>query len=98
MDKFKISESLSEENRGQYEIVIDGSPKAYMKFTRLERVLILHHTEVLPFLRGKGAARQLLEHAVEDARSNNLTINAICPFSRKVLEQNEAYRDVYPND
>ncbi|NVK26634.1 MAG: N-acetyltransferase [Flavobacteriia bacterium] len=98
MDRFKITESLSEADRGQFEIVMDGTVKAYMKFSRLERVLILHHTEVLPFLRGKGAARQLLAHAVEDARKNGLTITAICPYSRKVLEQSEEYRDVYPND
>ncbi len=95
MSDFTITENLEDDRHGRYEIVIDGIAQAYMRFSRLERILILHHTEVKPSLRGKGAAKQLLNYAVEDARSRSLKINALCPFSRKTLESSSEYNDVY---
>lgn len=90
-----VTERLEDHQHGFYEVVVDGQALAYMKFSQLERVLILHHTEVKPALRGQGVAMKLLNHAVQDARARGVTINALCPFSRKVLESDSAYSDVF---
>lgn len=98
MSKYAVTENLEDPKHGNYEVVVDGEAKAYMKFSRLEKVLILHHTEVKPALRGKGIAMKLLTYAVEDARNRGLKINALCPFSRKTLESDSKYSDVYDQD
>lgn len=98
MSEYTVTENLEDSKHGNYEVVVDGEAKAYMKFSRLEKVLILHHTEVKTALRGKGIAMKLLTYAVEDARTRGLKINALCPFSRKTLESDPKYSDVYNQD
>lgn len=95
---FEVIEHLTEPNRGEYRIMQGDQVGAYMKFSRLERLIILHHTEVRPLLRGKGAARTLLNYAANDARKRQLRIMAVCPFSRKTMEGNPEYADVYVSD
>ncbi|KAB2817783.1 N-acetyltransferase [Phaeocystidibacter marisrubri] len=90
----QITEHLTEDNRGEYQILSGNDVQAYMKFSRLEKIIILHHTEVKPFLRGKGAGKALLNYAVKDARTRNLKIVPLCPYSRKTMEGDPKYADI----
>lgn len=90
-----ITEFNTEENRGEFRIENAGHTQAHMKFSRLEKILIIHHTEVKPFLRGKGAGKSLLNHAIADARERKLRIVPLCPYSRKILENDPSYADVF---
>lgn len=96
-ESHKITEHLTEENRGEYQILNGTDVQAYMKFSRLEKIIILHHTEVKPFLRGKGAGRALLDYAVNDARSRHLKIVPLCPYSRRTMEADSKYADILQN-
>lgn len=95
MSEFNVVEKMDDDSRVYYQIVGSSGVIAYMKFSRLAKTLILHHTEVKPLLRGKGAAGELLKYSVKDAHRHGLKITALCPYSRKKLEGDPQYKDVY---
>ncbi len=59
-----------------------------------EHLFIIDHTEVSDKLAGKGVGKQLVEAAVEFARTNQHKILPLCPFAKKVLEKDTKYADV----
>ena len=56
--------------------------------------IVVEHTEVDEKLRGQGIGEQLVKAVVEYARSNNLKIKPVCPYTRKVIDENAGYQDV----
>lgn len=56
--------------------------------------IIIDHTVVEDELKGQGAGKQLVEKAVDFARSNSVRILPLCPFAKSVLLKEKAYRDV----
>ncbi|MEP7165625.1 MAG: GNAT family N-acetyltransferase [Ferruginibacter sp.] len=57
--------------------------------------MIIHHTEVDEALKGKNIGNQLLNRAVEFARTNNLKIIPLCPFASAVFKKRyEEFKDV----
>lgn len=56
-----------------------------------EHLFIIDHTEVSDKLAGKGVGKQLVEAAVEFARTNQHKILPLCPFAKKVLERDPKY-------
>ena len=58
-------------------------------------LMIIEHTEVSDELRGKNAGYQLVQTAVEYARSNHLKILPLCPFAKSVFDKKrEEFGDV----
>lgn len=70
----------------RYEARADGKVVGYASHRRDEpgRLIILH-VEVDPASEGHGIGTQLVEHALEDARSRNLTVVPQCPFAAAVM-------------
>lgn len=56
--------------------------------------MVIEHTEVSEELRGRKVGVQLVETAVEFARSHNLKIHPMCTYASSVLKRNEEYADV----
>jgi predicted GNAT family acetyltransferase len=56
--------------------------------------IIIDHTEVDPNFRGEGLGEDLVAAGVKHARENNLKIIATCPFAKKVIDDNPAFRDI----
>lgn len=56
--------------------------------------MIIEHTEVNDELRGKNVGYQLVNHAVEYARTNHLKIIPLCPFTNAVFKKKPEYADV----
>lgn len=56
--------------------------------------IIIEHTEVSEKLKGQGAGKRLVDHAVNYARQNHLKIVPLCPFAKSVFEKIDAYKDV----
>ena len=48
-------------------------------------LMIVDHTEVSDILRGKNIGYQLVSHAVEYARNNQIKIIPLCPFTKAVF-------------
>jgi len=57
--------------------------------------MIIDHTEVDEKLKGQHVGNQLLDQAVEYARTNHLKIFPLCPFARAVFKKrHEEFKDV----
>lgn len=56
--------------------------------------ITIDHTEVDEKLRGQGVGEDLVKAAVDFARESGLKIKLICPYARKVFENNPDYGDV----
>jgi uncharacterized protein len=56
--------------------------------------MIIEHTEVDDSLSGKGVGMQLLETAVDYARTHNIKIIPLCPFAKSVFDKRPEIRDV----
>lgn len=59
-----------------------------------ETKIIIDHTEVSKELRGQSVGKTLVEHAVNYARKNGLTVIPLCPFAKSVIERDESLHDV----
>lgn len=63
----------------QYETSVDGfTPK--IEYLRSKEKIFLTHTEVPKELEGKGIGTELVKHALEDIKTQNLTLVPLCPF------------------
>ncbi len=56
--------------------------------------MIIDHTEVSDELRGQKVGYQLVDTAVEYARTNNIKIIPLCPFANAVFKKKKEYSDV----
>lgn len=57
--------------------------------------IIADHTGVPDALRGTGVGKRLVEHLVEDARANGLTVVALCPFVAAQARRHPEWADVF---
>ncbi|MFN2430469.1 MAG: GNAT family N-acetyltransferase [Cryomorphaceae bacterium] len=55
---------------------------------------IIDHTGVDENFSGKGFGKKLVMEAVAYARKNELKILPLCPFAKKVFDEDESIRDV----
>jgi uncharacterized protein len=80
---------------GQFYIEIDLQIQAKMSYIwRGNDRIIIDHTEVSEFLRGKNAGKQMVTKAVEFARKKNIKIVPLCPFAKRVLTKSPDFSDV----
>ena len=56
--------------------------------------ITIDHTYVSESLRGQKIGLQLIDKVVEYARTENKKIAALCPYAKKVMTQNEKYKDI----
>jgi uncharacterized protein len=74
---------------GRFEIEV-GSHVAFLRYERRGNSLALVHTEVPEALRGRRIGDKLAKAGIEAARSEGLTLVAICPFVRAYLRKHPA--------
>jgi predicted GNAT family acetyltransferase len=79
------------DNRGadRFEIEVEGHV-AFLRYERRGNSLALVHTEVPEALRGRRIGDMLAKAGIEAARSEGLTLVAICPFVRAYLRRHPA--------
>lgn len=65
----------------------EAAPDAEITFQSSGNAIVIDHTYTDPKLRGQGVAKQLVEHAVDYARENNLKIVPLCSYARVVMER-----------
>jgi predicted GNAT family acetyltransferase len=88
--------SLSEtESKGRYAYSADGGPQAELTFSKLgDGVIIIDHTGVPDFYRGKGIGAKLVERAVADARASGKKIVPLCPFAAAQFRRHAEWADM----
>ena len=57
--------------------------------------MTLVHTETPPAARGRGLASQLVQGALDNARSRGLKVVPVCWFVRDYLVKHPEYRDLW---
>mgnify|MGYP001336797805 CR=1 FL=1 len=73
----KVSDA---KDRSRYEIEVEGELAGLADYRLNEEVITFTHTEIDPAFGGRGLGGKLIEFAVNDARSRNLTIVPRCSF------------------
>ena len=83
------------EGARRYELVSDsGELIGLIDFRIMGSVIDLFHAETNPAHGGKGYGSQLVRGALEDIRSQGLTVKAGCPFVSDYLEKHPEYADL----
>lgn len=73
----------------------DGHILAEMVYTMPSpNKMIIEHTEVSDELKGQNVGYQLVDTAVEYARTHNIKIIPLCPFANAVFKKKKDYADV----
>lgn len=81
--------------KGMFYIGQDGHIIAELVYTKpSEDKMIIEHTEVDPSLEGKGIGKQLVETAVEYARTHQLKVIPLCPFAKALFDRRKDLHDV----
>jgi predicted GNAT family acetyltransferase len=90
-----IKFEINEEGQGAFFFEDDGKRLGEMIISISGEVLIVHHTEVLPEMEGKGIAKKLLNAMVDHALVHQLKVLPYCPYVLSVFKKNpEKYEDV----
>ncbi len=83
------------QSKGSFFIEEDGEVKAEISYSKAgDTKIIIDHTEVSDELRGENIGNELVEHAVNYARKNELTVIPLCPFAKSVIERDKSLQDV----
>jgi predicted GNAT family acetyltransferase len=83
----------------RYELRIDGALAAIETYTLEPGVISFNHTEALEGFEGTGAARQLTEGILDDARARRLAVLPYCPYVASFIGRHpDTYLDLVPAD
>ena len=81
--------------KGMFFVESDGNILAEMVYSMPSpEKMIIEHTEVSDELRGKNVGYQLVATAVEYARTHQIKIVPLCPFTNAVFKKKPEYADV----
>jgi predicted GNAT family acetyltransferase len=81
--------------KGLFFVGQDGAIAAELAYNlQLPGKMVIEHTEVDSSLEGKGVGRELVQKAVDFARTHDLKIIPLCPFAKSLFDKTEAWRDV----
>lgn len=90
--EYKIKES---EKSGKAVAISNGDQVGEMWYTKSSpKFIIINHTEVDKNQRNEGIGRKLLDIIVEKARNENFKILPLCPFAKKIFEEDSDIQDV----
>jgi predicted GNAT family acetyltransferase len=85
----------SGDTKGEFVIEKGGEVQAKITYSKAgDTRMIIDHTEVSDTLEGKGVGKKLVEHAINYARENELTVIPLCPFAKSIIERDESLQDV----
>lgn len=73
--------------KSRFELQV-GHAVAYADYRRDNGVLFIDYVEAPQELRGTGAAGRLMQHVVEAAKRENLSITPICGYAATWLSRN----------
>lgn len=76
--------------RGRFEAwTPDGTLVGTAAYTMRDDAIVFTHTEVPQEYEGQGIAGRLVRFALDDARSRELRVVALCPYVRAFLRRHE---------
>jgi len=86
------------DHKGSFYVAEGNKILAEMVYTMASpSKMIIEHTEVSDELRGKNVGKQLVRHMVDFARTHNIKVIPLCPFTASVFKKTPEYADVLFN-
>ncbi|MFN1836018.1 GNAT family N-acetyltransferase [Balneola sp. MJW-20] len=83
------------ETKGRFYIEDDTGTAAEITYSKAgSDKIIIDHTQVNDKNRGEGLGKKLVDHVVEFARKQQLTVLPLCPFARSVISKDPDLQDV----
>ncbi|WP_176735432.1 GNAT family N-acetyltransferase [Actinacidiphila rubida] len=91
-----MTEQLTDDiDQGRFELYRDGDLIGWLYYTHLHpNRYALQHTEVEPSHQHQGVGDVLIQRVLDEIRSREGTITAICPFVVGYLSRTTAYADL----
>lgn len=80
----------------RYEVHVDGELAGFVDYTLDGQTIDLTHTEVDEAFSGRGLAKELAAHALEDARRRGLEVLPHCEFVAKYVNKHREFSDLVP--
>jgi predicted GNAT family acetyltransferase len=83
----------------RYEVVVDDKVAGFADYRLADDRIIFTHTEVDDAYAGQGLAKQLVVHALDDARSRELGVVPECSYVAKTIAKDTGrYLELVPED
>ena len=70
----------------RFEASVDGRP-CRADYRLADGVMVLTHTEVAPEIEGRGIGGELIQAALDHAKTNGLKVRPQCAFARHYMQQ-----------
>lgn len=87
-------EIRNNQQQSQYETQVEGKT-AYVAYDLEEpQRIVFTHTIVPDELSGRGIAKELVQHALDDARKRELTVVPQCSFVAAFITRHPEYEDL----
>jgi len=84
---------LNKKSKKQYEFHIDEhTPR--IEYIKAQDKIYLTHTEVPKALEGKGIGSAIIKAALEDVKSQGLTLVPLCPFVAMYIKKHPEWKDL----
>lgn len=85
----------SSDTKGEFYIDKNGVTVAKITYSKLGNTqIIVDHTEVSSDFKGQNIGKKLVEHIVDYARSKELKLIPLCPFTKSIIERDQSLQDV----
>jgi len=81
-------------DRARYEAHLGDELAGFLEYIVKHGRIALVHTEVPPEYEGQGVASALVRHALDDARSRDLRVIAICEYVQGYLTRQPGDEDI----
>lgn len=78
----------------RYEAVIDGEVAGFLEYRDEGDRRVMPHTVTEPEHGGKGVGSNLARTALDDARADGVSVDAVCPFVAEYIERHPEYSDL----
>lgn len=82
------------EDRGRYELEVDGRLVGIADYVVDGEVIVLPHTEIDHAQRGRGLGAILVQGALDDVREQGRTVVPACWYVREYIEAHPAEADL----
>jgi predicted GNAT family acetyltransferase len=88
---------LDDPAKSRYELFVDGALAGFAAYELGDDRITVFHVEIDQRWGGQGLGRQLVDGMLADIRSRGLALLPVCPFTRRVVAENQAdYLDLVP--
>lgn len=81
-------------DEGEYRITVDGQAAGELTWTEVQGRRVLEHTGVREAFEGQGLAGKVVRRALDDARSEQISVVPLCPYVAAYIGRHPADADL----